>query len=708
MSGLSAAEYAAHHDLHAVLKSAVKHVVRERPTDPLDAIGRYLLDSVAIAQREAEFRAWEAEQEELASLHRRLSSGNRRESADAEDMIRRMAEAQVRAELQEERTTLDAMHPSSPASKSAPPSDPPSSGGDSAAAAKTIAGYMRCMSSKLRTSGKGEQNAEMMIASRSGGALVIEDLGGWAQRNESMARMLRQLDASGALPDFPPVVIQTGDRCIAKRTAGDGVELDLWQQQPVPESVAASLPLRRVLSMCTTPKYADVPVPDWCFDAWPEAGVVQGTFDEACARLAQVGAAPPTEGNQLSWCGTAHHHPSRMTLMDLAAAHPDKLACVNVVDKSIDKSKHRTLAEQVQGFPYLLDVQGKGYSSRLKLLLHTGRVIFIAKRPWQEYFADGLKPMVHYVPVKEDLSDLVDMVEWASSHPEEAAQIGKAGQEFAQAYLTEAAALKCLAKAITDGSAWPPPTSEDATGVTDDALALRKGDWASNRGAYDAVRMYYRWTFMPVSKDRRRPLSLIASRGHTDYSHMELYTFGVYTGASLKFWFEQFEALKITHGTHWGFDSFEGLPPEADGVELECNAWLPGSFSAADQFNAYTFGEVRQRINEYLGPSYASSTQLIKGFFSDSLTPTLVSEKQMKPALLVDVDVDLYISAIQCLEWMFVHGLIVVGTVIYYDDVSIIKADKGGELRAHDEITAKYNVTWRKLHDSCWEVLSIG
>ena len=187
------------------------------------------------------------------------------------------------------------------------------------------------------------------------------------------------------------------------------MELDLWQQQPVPESVAASLPLRRVLSMCTTPKYADVPVPDWCFDAWPEAGVVQGTFDEACARLAQVGAAPPTEGNQLSWCGTAHHHPSRMTLMDLAAAHPDKLACVNVVDKSIDKSKHRTLAEQVQGFPYLLDVQGKGYSSRLKLLLHTGRVIFIAKRPWQEYFADGLKPMVHYVPVKEDLSDLVDM-----------------------------------------------------------------------------------------------------------------------------------------------------------------------------------------------------------------------------------------------------------------------------------------------------------
>jgi hypothetical protein len=181
-----------------------------------------------------------------------------------------------------------------------------------------------------------------------------------------------------------------------------------------------------------------------------------------------------------------------------------------------------------------------------------------------------------------------------------------------------------------------------------------------------------------------------------------------YTGASLKFWFEQFEALGVKHGLHWGFDSFEGLPEEANGVALECNAWLPGSFSAADQFGAYTFGEVRHKIFEYLGPKHAAQTRLIKGFFSDSLTSTLKEDKGMRPALLVDVDVDLYISAVQCLDWMLSEGLIVVGTVIYYDDVSVIKADKGGELRAHDEMTDKYNIKWRKLHDSCWEVTAIG
>lgn len=47
--------------------------------------------------------------------------------------------------------------------------------------------------------------------------------------------------------------------------------------------------------------------------------------------------------------------------------------------------------------------------------------------------------------------------------------------------------------------------------------------------------------------------------------------------------------------------------------------------------------------------------ELIKGFFSDSLTPTLKAERQMKPALLIDVDVDLYISCLQCMDWMLAN-----------------------------------------------------
>eukprot|EP00964_Phaeocystis_antarctica_P021363 scaffold11849_cov66-Phaeocystis_antarctica.AAC.8 len=213
---------------------------------------------------------------------------------------------------------------------------------------------------------------------------------------------------------------------------------------------------------------------------------------------------------------------------------------------------------------------------------------------------------------------------------------------------------------------------------------------------------------MPAGKERSRSLALIASRGKQDYTDRDLYTFGVYTGESLKFWLERLAALGVTHGPMWGFDSYEGLPAEAEGKKLESNAWLPGAFSAADQFDAKTFGEVKRRILDHVGPAGAAQTQLIRGFFSDSLTPSLAATRGMKPALLVDVDVDLYISAYQCLDWMFTHRLIVPGTVVYYDDVKEVKAEDGGELAAHEEITAKYSVNWRKVHDSCWECLSVG
>jgi hypothetical protein len=244
--------------------------------------------------------------------------------------------------------------------------------------------------------------------------------------------------------------------------------------------------------------------------------------------------------------------------------------------------------------------------------------------------------------------------------------------------------------------------------AAEDDEALRQGDWATNRADYDAVKMYYRWTFMPSSKDRRRPLALIASRGVLDYAERDLYTFGVYTGSSVKFWLDQFVALKIATGPMWGFDSFEGLPEEAEGVRKEDRAWNAGAFSTADQFGVHTFREVRAKIEEYLGPDHAAKTKLVKGFFSDSLTPALKAERGMRPALLVDVDVDLYISAYQCLDWMLGQGLIVVGTVVYYDDVKVVKAHEGGELMAHAQLTQKYAVEWKQLHESCWECVRVG
>ena len=80
--------------------------------------------------------------------------------------------------------------------------------------------------------------------------------------------ILRSTDAcggaGGALPDFAPLLVQTTDRCFARRSApadnalpaaltaeGAALTLHLWQNQPLPSWLRESMPpLCRVLSMC--------------------------------------------------------------------------------------------------------------------------------------------------------------------------------------------------------------------------------------------------------------------------------------------------------------------------------------------------------------------------------------------------------------------------------------------------------------------------
>jgi hypothetical protein len=89
---------------------------------------------------------------------------------------------------------------------------------------------------------------------------------------------------------------------------------------------------------------------------------------------------------------------------------------------------HLSLAEQVARWGLLLDVEGNGWSARMKLLLHSGRPVFVQDRPWREWFWPQLRPMEHYIPVRRDLGDLCTQVEWALTHESAAAAIGRAGK----------------------------------------------------------------------------------------------------------------------------------------------------------------------------------------------------------------------------------------------------------------------------------------
>jgi len=70
-------------------------------------------------------------------------------------------------------------------------------------------------------------------------------------------------------------------------------------------------------------------------------------------------------------------------------------------------------------FKYILSIEGNDVATGLKWQMLSNSVVFMAKPTVVSFFMeDLLVPFVHYVPLKDDLSNLVDMVEWARENDE--------------------------------------------------------------------------------------------------------------------------------------------------------------------------------------------------------------------------------------------------------------------------------------------------
>ena len=64
-------------------------------------------------------------------------------------------------------------------------------------------------------------------------------------------------------------------------------------------------------------------------------------------------------------------------------------------------------------------------------LLATGSVVLKHFQRGQQYYAQQLRPYVHYVPVRHDLKDLVDKISWLQANDEHARTIAYNARRFA-------------------------------------------------------------------------------------------------------------------------------------------------------------------------------------------------------------------------------------------------------------------------------------
>lgn len=200
-----------------------------------------------------------------------------------------------------------------------------------------------------------------------------------------------------------------------------------------------------------------IAVPDFSFWNWPDVGIED--YPQVAGQMIAAGARPPTDG-RLFWIGNPETSPVRKRLLEIAAGDPRILATpITWVrhDRPESWASDAIMATRASNYvslpdhcrhKYLIDIEGAGYSARLKLLLFSNRPVFLQDRPWREFYFDELEPFRHYIPVAGDLADLSRKLDWAEAHPEECRRIAANALDFAQRRLTRAAAIAHLRQVI--------------------------------------------------------------------------------------------------------------------------------------------------------------------------------------------------------------------------------------------------------------------
>lgn len=100
---------------------------------------------------------------------------------------------------------------------------------------------------------------------------------------------------------------------------------------------------------------------------------------------------------------------------------------------------------------YLIDLDGNCASApRLALMLHSNCVVFKAITNSVQWFYKALKSHIHFIPIKEDFSDLFDQMLWAKEHEKECMQISKNAQKLAQEVLSREAVYEYLYRLLVE------------------------------------------------------------------------------------------------------------------------------------------------------------------------------------------------------------------------------------------------------------------
>lgn len=250
---------------------------------------------------------------------------------------------------------------------------------------------------------------------KTNGNLIIRDLGGYETRNPSTIWCIQEADKIYKWNDFKEITIHTDD---FERNNND-------------------------YTFSKQNSYVNL-VPDFNFHAWPQVGI--NDYNELVKEIDDNGLTP-YEINKVGWIGNKNTNFRRNILIQTANENKEMFDCfdmewINVGSTLLNSTKYISTPDLVKKYSILIDIEGNGYSGRLKFLLWSHRPLLLVDRPHKEYFFEYLKEWEHFIPVKRDLSDLVEKTKWCMDNYDKALQIAENAYSFSKQHLTREACYK--------------------------------------------------------------------------------------------------------------------------------------------------------------------------------------------------------------------------------------------------------------------------
>ena len=254
--------------------------------------------------------------------------------------------------------------------------------------------------------------------SKINGKLIFNDYSGYESRNPSTFWCIQKADEIYHFKDFKEIKIDTSD----------------YESSPTDYTYSKQNSFYRL-------------IPDFNFHAWPQVGIPD--YESFVKQIDHAGLST-FEINKVGWIGSGwNNHFSRKKLFaignarkDLFDIFPTTWTRTNSGSQMLNSVNYISTPNLVKKYSILIDIEGNGYSGRLKHLLWSHRPVLMVDRPHKEYFFEYLKEWIHYIPVKRDLSDLVEKTTWCLTNYTKALQIAENAYAFSKTYLTRDACYK--------------------------------------------------------------------------------------------------------------------------------------------------------------------------------------------------------------------------------------------------------------------------